>query len=184
MQDGELGGARPLHLRAWSDALPFATGSFDAVICKGAIDHFDQPARALAEMARVTSREGRVVLAIANFDSLSCRVARSADRVREEWLARDLPRGRRHYDVPHDHFTRYELSLMREQAQAHLELEVVEGISLAWGLPAWSRVLGRLPGVAAQAALAGLDGLAGWLPSLADVVVLAGRPRRAASASS
>jgi SAM-dependent methyltransferase len=184
MQDRELGGARPLHLRAWSDALPFATGSFDAVICKGAIDHFDQPARALAEMARVTSREGRVVLAIANFDSLSCRVARSADRVREEWLARDLPRGRRHYDVPHDHFTRYELSLMREQAQAHLELEVVEGISLAWGLPAWSRVLGRLPGVAAQAALAGLDGLAGWLPSLADVVVLAGRPRRAASASS
>jgi len=184
MQDAELGGQHPLHLRAWSDALPFASGSFDAVICKGAIDHFDQPTRAVAEMARVTSPEGRVVLAIANFDSLSCRVARSADRVREEWLARDLPRGRRHYDVPHDHFTRYELSLMRAQAEAHLELEVVEGISLAWGLPAWSRLLGRLPRVAAQAALAGLDGLAARLPAFADVVVLAGRPRRAASASS
>jgi SAM-dependent methyltransferase len=184
MQDAELAGPRPVHLRAWADALPFATGSFDAVICKGAIDHFDQPARAIAEMARVTRTDGRVVLAIANFDSLSCRVARGADRLREEWLSRELPRGRRHYDVPHDHFTRYELPLMREQASAHLDLEVVEGISLGWGLPAWSRAVERLPGFAAQAALAGLDVLAGWLPDLADVVLLAGRPRRVASASS
>jgi SAM-dependent methyltransferase len=184
LQDAELEGARPVHVRAWSDALPFATGRFDAVICKGAIDHFDRPARAIAEMARVTARAGRVVLAIANFDSLSCRVARSADRVCEEWLARELPRGRRHYDVPHDHFTRYELSLMREQVSQHLELEVVQGVSLAWGLPAWSRAVSRLPGFVAQAALAGLDALAGRLPGLADVVVLAGRPRRAASASS
>ena len=49
--------------------MPFASGSFDAVICKGAIDHFDRPGVALAEMARVTRRDGRVVLAIANFES-------------------------------------------------------------------------------------------------------------------
>ena len=105
----EASGPLPVWVRGWSDALPFATGSFDAVICKGAIDHFDAPALAIAEMARVTRRDGRVVLAIANFESLACRAARGLDRVRERWLGRELRRGRRHYDVPHDHFTRYEL---------------------------------------------------------------------------
>jgi len=183
MQDAGQGGPAPLHVQAWGDALPFASGTFDAVICKGAIDHFDAPGAAIGEMARVTRPRGRVVLAIANFDSLSCRVARSLDDGRERWLWRELPRGRRHYDVPHDHFTRYELGLMREQASAHLELEVVRGISMAWGLPGWSRALARLPAAVAQAALASLDRLAAAWPGLADVVVLAGRPRRSATSS-
>jgi SAM-dependent methyltransferase len=177
--DAEAHGARPAWVRGWSDALPFASGSFDAVICKGAIDHFDRPALALAEMARVAKPDGRVVLAIANFESLACRAARGLDRFRERWLSREPARGRRHYDVPHDHFTRYELALMREQAGRELELELVEGISLAWGVPGWSRALSRLPAAAAQASLAGLDALARRLPALADVVLLAGRPRRA-----
>ena len=179
----EAAGPRPAWVRGWSDALPFASGSFDAVICKGAIDHFDRPALALAEMARVTRRDGRVVLAIANFESFACRAARGLDHARERWLSRELRRGRRHYDVPHDHFTRYELSLMREQASQELELELVEGISLAWGVPGWSRALARLPAPLAQLALAGLDGLARRLPALADVVLLAGRPRRARPAA-
>jgi hypothetical protein len=154
------------------------------VICKGAIDHFDRPALALAEMARVTRRDGTVVLAIANFESLACRSARGLDRVRERGLGREPRRGRRHYDVPHDHFTRYELDLMREQAGRELELERVEGISLAWGVPGWSRLLSRLPAPLAQALLGGLDALARRLPSLADVVVLAGRPRRARASAS
>jgi ubiquinone/menaquinone biosynthesis C-methylase UbiE len=183
MQDAESAGPHCLHLRAWADVLPFADASFDAVICKGAIDHFDAPLAAVAEMARVTRSDGQVVLAIANFDSLSCRVARSADALRESWRRQTLPRGRRHYDVPHDHFTRYELALMREQAEAHLRLEVVEGISLAWGLPRWTRAVQRLPEAVAQAALTAFDRLAGVFPALADVVVLAGRPRRSATTS-
>jgi SAM-dependent methyltransferase len=179
----EQGGAAAHALRAWADALPFADASFDAVICKGALDHFDAPARAIAEMARVTRRRGRVVLAIANFDSLSCRVAGGLDALREGWLGRRLPRGRRHYDVPHDHFTRYELDLMREQASASLELDCVEGISLAWGMPSWSALLERLPAAAADAVLAALQSCAKRLPALADVVVLVGRPRRAATTS-
>ena len=170
-------------VRGWSDALPFASGSFDAVLCKGAIDHFDQPRHAIAEMARVTRPEGSVVLAIANFESAACRVSRSLDGARERWLGRELPRGRRHYDVPHDHFTRYELGLMREQASEWLELDTVEGISLAWGLPGWSRLVEGMPAGAAEAALRALDWLARRAPTLADVVVLAGRPRRSAMAS-
>jgi SAM-dependent methyltransferase len=153
------------------------------VVCKGALDHFDRPLEAIAEMARVTRREGRVVLAIANFESLSCRVARGLDHFREVWLGRSFPRGRRHYDVPGDHFTRYEFALMREQASASLELEVVEGISLAWGMPGWSRSVERLPAPVAQSALVALDRMARWLPGLADVVMLAGRPRRSRKSS-
>src|SRR5262245_35502544 len=144
VQDGRPG-PRPHFVRAWSDALPFASGCFDAVLCKGSLDHFDRPRAAIGEMARVAKPGGRVVLAVANFESAACRAARALDALREGWLGRELPRGRRHYDVPHDHFTRYELALMREQAGEALELDLVEGVSLAWGLPGWAAAVGRLP---------------------------------------
>ena len=182
--DVEAMEADVLHLRSWADALPFAAGSFDAVICKGALDHFDAPEQAICEMARVTRPRGRVVLAIANFDSAACRLAHARDVWREALLGRVLARGRRHYDVPHDHFTRYELPLMREQAGAHLHLEVTEGISMAWGLSAWTRMLERLPAQLSQRLLLGFDALARRLPGLADVVLIAGRPRRSSSSSS
>jgi SAM-dependent methyltransferase len=175
-------GRAPHWVRAWSDALPFATGSFDAVVCKGALDHFDRPELAIAEMSRVTRDAGHVVLAVANFGSLACRLARLVDDGRERVLGRPASRGRRHYDVPADHFTRYELALLRAQAERQLWLERVEGISLAWGLPAWTRRVGRLPPGVAQAALEGLDWIARRLPALADVILLVGRPRRPALA--
>lgn len=177
-------GRPPQWVRGWSDALPFATGSFDTVLCKGALDHFDRPDLAIAEMARVASTRGRVVLAIANFESLACRAARALDDLREGVLRRAPARGRRHYDVPADHFTRYDLALMREQTEPSLELDTLEGISLAWGLPAWTRAVQRMPEPAAALALRALDWLARRAPAYADVVVLSGRPRRAEAASS
>jgi SAM-dependent methyltransferase len=183
MACAEREGALPGWVRAWSDVLPFADGTFDGVFCKGAIDHFDRPELAISEMSRVTRTDGCVVLAIANFDSFSCRSARALDGIREGWLGARVPRGRRHYDVPHDHFTRYDLDLMREQAGPHLDLDVVEGLSLAWGAPFWSRTLQRLPESVADVALEGLGWLAQRLPMLADVVLLAGRPKRQPRAS-
>jgi len=172
------GGPRPRFVRAWSDALPFASASFDAVVCKGALDHFERPEAAIAEMARVTRPRGRVVLAIANFESLACRAARGVDGVRETWLRQPVRRGRRHYDVPADHFTRYDLELMRQQMSRAVAIERVEGVSLGWGFPGWTRTVERLPAPVAEAALRALDALARRLPQLADVVVLCGRPRQ------
>src|SRR5882724_10894464 len=183
MQEANANGAAIHHVRSWADALPFATGSFDAVYCKGALDHFDTPCEAIAEMARVTRDDGRVVLAIANFDSLSCRAARAVEAGGSRWLGRKLPRGRRHYDVPHDHFTRYDLPLMCEQASESLSLDLVEGVSLGWGLPRWSRLARQLPPGLAQWLLGALDAIARGWPGGADVVVLAGRPRRSAEIS-
>jgi SAM-dependent methyltransferase len=164
-------------VRAWSDALPFADDSFDAALCKGAIDHFDRPERAMAEMARVVRPGGQVVLAIANFDSLACRASRGWDDLRERAFGAAMRRGRRGYDVPSDHFTRYELDLMRDQLGRHVELDVVEGISVGWGLPAWTRASNRLPAPVATLLLRALDALGRALPRLSDVVVLAGTPR-------
>ena len=58
MKSEEATGPLPFWVRGWSDGLPFADDSFDAAFCKGALDHFDRPAEAIREMARVT-RPGR-----------------------------------------------------------------------------------------------------------------------------
>jgi len=171
-------GAVPHWVRGWSDALPFAEASFDAAYCKGALDHFDRPELAIAEMARVTKPGGRVVLAVANFDSLACRAARAKDRWQEGALGREPRRGRRHYDVPADHFTRYDLRLLREHAERSLLLESVTGLSLGWGLPSWTRFVEAAPAFVANAALRLADLGARLAPRLADVIVLVGKPRR------
>ncbi len=172
------GGLRaPSWVRGWADALPFADAAFDASFCKGALDHFDDPESAIAEMARVTRRDGLVVLAIANFDSLACRVTRAVDRIREDWFSLSPLRSRRGYDTPSDHFTRYELPLMREQAGRAVAVERVIGISLGWGMPGWTGLLGRLPERFARILLHAADALARIFPGWADVVVLVGRPR-------
>lgn len=174
----------PEWVSGWADSLPFANDAFDSAFCKGAMDHFDDPEVAIAEMARVTKRDGRVVLAIANFDSLACRVTRAIDAFRMDWLGWGPLRGRRGYDTPSDHFTRYELALMREQAARHVEIETVEGVSIGWGLPGWATLVCHLPRPLAFAMLRGLDALARQFPTLADVVVLVGRPRLARSTTS
>jgi len=177
----EPGEPEPGFVQAWSDALPFADRSFDAALCKGSIDHFVRPEAAIAEMARVTRPDGRVVLAIANFESAACRLARGVDTLREQVAGGAVRAGRRMYDVPSDHFTRYDLDLMREQAERFLLLEDLEGISLGWGFPGWGRVLDALPRGVAGAAVQALGAWARKLPSWADVVVMAGRPRSAST---
>ena len=158
--------------RAWSESLPFRDASFDAAFCKGALDHFDDPERCIAELARVTRPAGRVVLAVANFESLGCRLQRLGERLRPARRP-----GRRTYHVPSDHFTRYDPELLREQIGRHVAIDRVDGTSLFWGVRRWARLLARLPGPAAQALLRAADWLAARFPSLADVIVISGAPR-------
>ncbi|MET9337617.1 methyltransferase domain-containing protein [Nonomuraea sp. NPDC003804] len=44
--------------------LPFADGSFDAVLCQSALMFFPDPVRALREMARVVATDGRVAVQV------------------------------------------------------------------------------------------------------------------------
>jgi SAM-dependent methyltransferase len=181
-KDGDrLGGeghSRVLQTRAWAEALPFADGAFDAVLCKGALDHFDDPLGCIGELARVTRAGGRVVLVVANMGSLAQRVAQGLER----WSRRRASKpGRRHHDVPADHYTRYDASLLRAHVREHLVLERWVGVSLFWGLPRWGRLLGSVDAQRAAQLFRGVDRAARWFPSGADVIVAAGRPRAAAS---
>jgi SAM-dependent methyltransferase len=165
--------------RAWSESLPFRARSFDAAFCKGALDHFDDPEACIAELARVTRADGRVVLAVANFESLGCRLQRLAERLRRRAPAP----GRRTYHVPSDHFTRYDPRELRAQAERHLEIEAWRGLSLLWGVRRWARLLARLPESWANALLRAADACAARFPGLADVIVVSGRPRETVSHS-
>jgi ubiquinone/menaquinone biosynthesis C-methylase UbiE len=56
-----------------SEALPFPDAAFTAVLCTASFHHYPNPARALAEMARVLGH-GRIVIADGTADRLAARV--------------------------------------------------------------------------------------------------------------
>jgi SAM-dependent methyltransferase len=178
MQDAEQRvehGRAVLRVRAWSEALPFEGSVFDGAFCKGALDHFDDPLCCIQEMARVTCSSGRVVLAVANFGSLGCRWARLRNRfTREAGFG-----GRRHYDVPSDHFTRYDTRLLRAHVERYVVIDEWTGVSLLWGVRAWTSLLERLPRAWAERLLRSADRIARCFPTLADVIVVAGPPQPA-----
>ena len=160
-------------VRAWCETLPFPDGSFRASFCKGSLDHFDDPGAGVAEMARVTASDGRVVLSVVNMDSLGCRLMYWRDRLTARRRARP---GRRHYDAPPDHYTRYDGGGLRAQAETYFHIEEWRGVSLLWGIKPWTWLLERLSEPNAERLMRLADRAASRLPSLADVIVVAGPP--------
>lgn len=47
-----------------AELLPYADGSFDAVLCQQALQFIEEPIQALAEMRRVLAQEGRVAISV------------------------------------------------------------------------------------------------------------------------
>jgi ubiquinone/menaquinone biosynthesis C-methylase UbiE len=62
-------------LQAPSDALPFDSGSFTALVCTTALHHFPEPQRSIDEMARVLAPGGRLVIGDACRDSPATKLA-------------------------------------------------------------------------------------------------------------
>jgi SAM-dependent methyltransferase len=167
------GGANPVcFVRAFGEALPLRSGSVDALLCKGALDHFMDPRLTMAEAARVLRPGGRAVVALANYDSLSCRLGRAWDRLRRRWNpAAEIP-AHPFYEPPPDHLTRFGHAEIVALASPALSLRRVEGLSLLWGFGPWTRWLGTLPRPLA-ALLVNAAALAARVrPQWADVVVI------------
>ncbi len=56
--------ARPILQADGTEPLPFADGSFDVVLCTEVLEHVPQPRAMIAEIGRVCSPQGRVVLTV------------------------------------------------------------------------------------------------------------------------
>ncbi|MGB6838392.1 MAG: class I SAM-dependent methyltransferase [Dehalococcoidia bacterium] len=170
-------GASLVLVHGVAERLPFRTASFDRVICQGSLDHFAQPRAFMSEVARILKPEGRAIIALANFDSLSCIVARCLYRAKE---ALNLPLRRDHrpfWQVPDNHTFKGNLRVLEGLGRPWLELERCYGISLLWLLTRWSLFVEGLPEDTARGLLRTADRIAYRLPKAADMIVSVWRPR-------
>jgi SAM-dependent methyltransferase len=171
-----IGSAESVVLvRGVAETLPFRDGSFDRVICQGALDHFVDPHAFMRDAAHLVQPHGRVIIALANYESLSCRLGRGLDGLVGR-VFRRRPSGRPYWEIPEDHHHKGDLDFIRGLGGAELALERCYGLSLLWLQPAWSRLLVYLPRRLADPLLTALDRLARPLPELADMIVSVWRP--------
>lgn len=174
-------GARIDMARGIGEALPFRDASFDRVVCMSSLDHFADPAKGVAEMARVVAPEGRVVLGIVNYGGVGCRSARAIYRVQRRLGMKDAGK-RLFWDDPtvSEHTFEGSLHSLRGFAAGRLELESASGVSMLWAVPGWGKVVGvvgKIPGttrparVARDAPLRALDALARRFPGGSDFLI-------------
>lgn len=160
-----------------AEDLPFRNSSFARVVCKGAIDHFANPDLAVAEMCRVVSSAGKVVISLANFESLSCALGRKLNSLFQRYRKREIARPHI-WEVPADHTFKFDYPSITALARRHMRIENIQGTSLFWGFPHWANILKKIPGPAALFFLRLLDRIASWHPPWSDVLVIIGKPRK------
>lgn len=170
-------GERVQLVRSLAEDLPFVNNTFTRVVCKGAIDHFDNPEQAVSEMCRVASVMGKVVISVANFESLSCMLGKKINGLYQRLLRREIPRPHI-WEIPADHTFKFDYYSTIALAGRYLHVEHIEGVSLLWGFPRWSNFLKNIPHPLALIILRFLDKIASWHPAWGDVLVIAGRPLR------
>ncbi len=163
-------------VRGIGEALPFRRHSIDKAICKGSLDHFVDPPKTISEMHHVLKPGGEAVIAIANFESLGCRLGRV-------WhpMAKRLPfagkNERLPWEIPPDHTYKFDYPLLKSLVGCHFEVGKTVGISLLWTAPYWGKALALLPRRLSAALLALMDRIARRFPSLSDVIVIKGTPK-------
>lgn len=163
--------------RALAEDLPFPDDTFDKVVCKGAMDHFANIEESMAEMARITKPGGKVIIAIANFESLTCIIGRNVWGRGKKALGKDTGE-HPFWEPPDDHNFKFDVPVLKNLMGKHCRVEKVLGLSMLWGLPKWGATLRKVkPGTAASI-LKALDAGARLAPSLSDVLIATGTPRK------
>lgn len=162
--------SQAMMVRSIAESLPFPDSTFDRVICQGSLDHFVDGHAFMREAARVIKPNGRVVIALANFESVSCRLGRVVDRVKWK-LGRPRPPWRRYWETPEDHNVRGDLPYVMSLGGDALTLDRCFGISLLWLMFGWGAFLDRLPEGAANRIWRALDGYANKRPSQSDMII-------------
>jgi SAM-dependent methyltransferase len=169
-------GASMSVVQGVGEHLPFHVQSVDKVVCKGALDHFPDPAMVMEQIALVLRPEGKAIIAIANFESLGFNLGKMV------WWFRKVfgfkaPEGRMLWEMPPDHTHKFDYSFLRRLVNGYLVVERAAGVSLLFGLPWWGMFLAKCPKGMSLAILNSLDKVARYFPSLGDVIVLRCRPK-------
>ncbi len=158
-----------------AEEIPFRDHSFARIVCKGAIDHFLDPRRALAEMSRVASPRGQIIIAVANFGSLSAALGQALNQFSLRWFQREISPPHM-WKIPKDHRHRFDFPTLLRLAHDHLHIESIQGASLFWGLPVWTPWARALPSPIALILFRLLNTIASSYPPWSDVLILTGRP--------
>ena len=169
-------GSEVALVRGIGEALPFKKHSLDKVVCKGALDHFPDPQRSIEEMSHVLKPEGEAVIAIANFESLSCRIGRAWHSIIKKFIKGDFPRTP--WELPLDHTYKFDYPIIINLVERHFEVKKILPISLLWTAPYWGKIISMPPRRISQTILVFLDKIAHRVPSLSDVIIIKGTPRR------
>jgi SAM-dependent methyltransferase len=168
-------------VRGLAETLPFRDAAFDLVICQGSLDHFAEPSRFVAEAERVLAPDGRLIVALANYESLACRLGRNVHRLAARF-GLSPPRSRQYWHIPADHTFRGSYRFLTSLGEARLELSEVYGVSLLQCVSGWRALLHALPPRVAAALWRAGDRVGYHLPVLADSTVAVWRRRVEATA--
>jgi len=168
----EPGKSHPvIFFRALAEKIPFPDQSLDKLVCKGAIDHFFDLDASLKEMARTLKPNGRLIISVANFESLSCKLAKIYD-----WLYEKRNGKRRtdkpSYIPPDDHNYKFDYQFLIKSLKNYFVIEKIWGVSLLWCFPGWGAFLQKLSPKSQKTILEFLDFWARVFPRLADVLVV------------
>jgi len=158
-------------MRGVGENLPLPARSVDKVVCKGALDHFAQPSEVIRQITAVLRPEGKVIIAIANYESLGFKLGRAIWWLRKK-LGLEVGDSRMPWQVPEDHIYRFDYSSIKRLANECMEVENISGVSLLFGLPWWGIFLAKLPKNVSLGLLKLLDKVAYRLPRLGDVTIL------------
>lgn len=172
---------RIVLIRGIGESLPFQDGTFDRVLCQGALDHFVHPQTFMREAARITRPDGRVIVALTNYAGLSCRLGPLLERVGQLFFHHTPLPHRPYWQPPPDHFHKGDLPFILRLGGESLQLERCYGVSLLWLLRGWGdwrwgTWLEEIPRPLAHTMLVILDRIAHKTPELADMVISVWRP--------
>ena len=167
-------------VRSIAEELPFRDAAFDRVMCQGSLDHFADAAAFMREAARIIKPDGRIVIALANFESVACRIGRGVDLVKRK-LGRPRPPWRPYWRIPEDHNVKGDLPYVRLLGGDGLDLERCFGVSMLWNVGPYARVLDYLPEPAATRVWHALDRFVRNRPQHSDMIFSIWRKRSAAA---
>jgi ubiquinone/menaquinone biosynthesis C-methylase UbiE len=104
-------------------SVPFATGSFDIVLCTEVLEHVPDPAAVVAELVRVTKPGGRVIVSIPN----EVNIDRAKRALRRTPILRTLLRSLA-AEGNEWHLHEFDLAMLRRIARGSAEIRRLKGI--------------------------------------------------------